>query len=41
VNLPARPAASTIVAIALIDMLMMVEWVKRVVSFKGIDGLKR
>jgi hypothetical protein len=42
VNLPARPAASTIVAIALIDMLMiMVKWMKVIVFLKRIDRLKK
>lgn len=41
-NLPARPAASTIVAIALIDMLMiMVKWMKVIVFLKRIDRLKK
>lgn len=41
-NLPARPAASTIVAIALIDMLMiMVKWMKVTVFLKRIDRLKK
>ena len=41
-NLPARPAASTIVAITLIDMLMiMVKWMKVIVFLKRIDRLKK
>lgn len=41
-NLPARPAASTIVAIALIDMLMMmVMWMKVIVFLKQMDRLKK
>lgn len=41
-NLPARPAASTIVAIALIDMLMMmVKWMKVIVFLKQMDRLKK